>query len=108
MLTFTTTPRLLNLIVKGSSRSVSYPVVVFVHGGDFMFGTGSAYDGSLLASTQNIVVVTINYRLGVLDASCIDMVGGKEYRGRNQNQISIDFPEKNQQVPASIIRQRQK
>ncbi|XP_078688679.1 pyrethroid hydrolase Ces2a-like [Branchiostoma floridae x Branchiostoma belcheri] len=51
---------------KGSSRSVSYPVVVFVHGGDFMFGTGSAYDGSLLAATQNIVVVTINYRLGVL------------------------------------------
>ncbi|CAH1270706.1 NLGN4X [Branchiostoma lanceolatum] len=58
----------LNIYVphKSSSRSTSYPVVVFVHGGDYMFGTGSAYDGSLLAATQNIVVVTINYRLGVL------------------------------------------
>ncbi|XP_035680639.1 cholinesterase 1-like [Branchiostoma floridae] len=51
---------------KHSKKPKKYPVLVFVHGGDFMFGTGSAYDGSLLAATQNIVVVTINYRLGVL------------------------------------------
>ncbi|KAI8502059.1 Neuroligin-3 [Branchiostoma belcheri] len=49
-----------------SKKPKKYPVLVFVHGGDYMFGTGSAYDGSLLAATQNIVVVTINYRLGVL------------------------------------------
>ncbi|XP_078689048.1 fatty acyl-CoA hydrolase precursor, medium chain-like [Branchiostoma floridae x Branchiostoma belcheri] len=51
---------------KHSKKPKKYPVLVFVHGGDYMFGTGSAYDGSLLAATQNIVVVTINYRLGVL------------------------------------------
>ena len=44
------------------------PVMVFLHGGGFVLGTGSdsTYDGSVLASTQNVVVVTLNYRLGSL------------------------------------------
>jgi len=42
------------------------PVVVFVHGDDFEFGTGNAYDGSVLAAYGRVVVVTINYRVGVL------------------------------------------
>jgi len=42
------------------------PVVVFVHGEDFEFGTGNAYDGSVLAAYGHVIVVTINYRLGVM------------------------------------------
>jgi para-nitrobenzyl esterase len=42
------------------------PVMVFIHGGAFLFGTGSDYDGSQFAEEGDIVVVTINYRLGVL------------------------------------------
>jgi len=42
------------------------PVVVFVHGDDFEMGTGNAYDGSVLAAYGHVVVITINYRLGVL------------------------------------------
>ncbi|XP_078613814.1 neuroligin-4, X-linked-like [Branchiostoma floridae x Branchiostoma japonicum] len=47
----------------GSER---YPlaVMVFIHGGGYTYGAGSAYDGSVLASLGNVVVVTINYRLG--------------------------------------------
>jgi para-nitrobenzyl esterase len=41
------------------------PVMVWIHGGGFASGSGSAYDGALLASTGDIVIVTINYRLGV-------------------------------------------
>lgn len=41
------------------------PVLFWIHGGGFMSGSGDLYDGSLLARTNNIVVVTINYRLGV-------------------------------------------
>jgi len=42
------------------------PVLIYVHGGGFMAGDGSEkrYDGAALAK-QGIVVVTINYRLGV-------------------------------------------
>lgn len=42
------------------------PVVVFIHGESYETGTGNAYDGSMLAAYGMVVVVTINYRLGVL------------------------------------------
>jgi para-nitrobenzyl esterase len=44
------------------------PVMVWVHGGGFMSGSGHIpwYDGSTLARVGDVVVVTINYRLGAL------------------------------------------
>lgn len=44
------------------------PVMVFVHGGAFILGAGSEplYDGRRLATRGDVVVVTVNYRLGVL------------------------------------------
>ncbi|MEI7858193.1 MAG: carboxylesterase family protein [Acidimicrobiales bacterium] len=44
------------------------PVMVWVHGGSFMTGSGSGglYRGGVLASEGDVVVVTINYRLGFL------------------------------------------
>jgi para-nitrobenzyl esterase len=39
------------------------PVMVWIHGGAFIFGSGSTYDGTQFAK-QGIVVVTVNYRLG--------------------------------------------
>ncbi|XP_063430526.1 neuroligin-4, X-linked-like isoform X6 [Mytilus trossulus] len=42
------------------------PVMVFVHGESYEIGTGNAYEGSVLASYGEVIVVTVNYRLGVL------------------------------------------
>ncbi|CAG2157619.1 Phenmedipham hydrolase [Cupriavidus yeoncheonensis] len=44
----------------------SLPVFVFIHGGGFMTGGGSApwYDGERLARDGRFIVVTVNYRLG--------------------------------------------
>lgn len=42
------------------------PVVVWVHGGSNETGNGADYDASKLATRGGVVVVTINYRLGVL------------------------------------------
>ena len=44
------------------------PVLVWIHGGAFVTGSGSGafYDGASLARRGDVVVVTINYRLGVL------------------------------------------
>ncbi|MPS67887.1 MAG: carboxylesterase/lipase family protein [Novosphingobium sp.] len=42
------------------------PVMVWIHGGAFMAGGSNAYDASRLAQEGDIVVVTINYRVGVL------------------------------------------
>ncbi|XP_078736161.1 neuroligin-3-like isoform X2 [Lampetra fluviatilis] len=41
-------------------------VLVYVHGGSYMEGTGNLLDGSVLASYGNVIVITVNYRLGVL------------------------------------------
>ena len=48
------------------------PVALFIHGDSFSWGSGNLYDGSGLAAFGNIVVVTINYRLGVLGRFIID------------------------------------
>jgi len=44
------------------------PVMVWVHGGSFVSGSGagSLYRGGMLAREGDVVVVTINYRLGML------------------------------------------
>ena len=40
------------------------PVLFWIHGGGNVSGSGDQFDGSLLAQSDNIIVVTINYRLG--------------------------------------------
>ncbi|KAJ8390083.1 hypothetical protein AAFF_G00110970 [Aldrovandia affinis] len=42
------------------------PVMVYIHGGSYMEGTGNVIDGSVLASYGNVIVITLNYRVGVL------------------------------------------
>lgn len=40
--------------------------MVYIHGGSYMEGTGNMIDGSVLASYGNVIVITLNYRVGVL------------------------------------------
>jgi para-nitrobenzyl esterase len=56
----------LNVWTPSPRPSSPLPVIVFIHGGDWIYGSGSlaAYDGTLLAEAGPAVVVTINYRLG--------------------------------------------
>ena len=44
------------------------PVMVWIHGGAFTLGSGGSrlYDGTHLAARGDVVVVTLNYRLGAL------------------------------------------
>ena len=49
----------------GTDAGVALPVLVFIHGGSFIFGAGSDYDGTWLAANNGVVVVTLNYRLGL-------------------------------------------
>ena len=52
------------------------PVLLFIHGGAFITGAGSDYDGAHLAAHGPAVIVTINYRLGPLGFLQLDRLGG--------------------------------
>ena len=43
----------------------NFPVMFWIHGGANIFGAGSQYDFSALATSQQVIIVTMNYRLGV-------------------------------------------
>ncbi len=44
------------------------PVMVWIHGGSFVSGSGAGalYRGGTLVRDRDVVVVTVNYRLGIL------------------------------------------
>ena len=56
------------LSIYTPSRQGKRPVMVFLHGGAFVSGGGELpwYDGDRLAAEQDVVVVTVTYRLGAL------------------------------------------
>lgn len=56
----------LNIWTPADSKSDNLPVLVFIHGGGFQtnYSFAPQFDGELMAA-QGIVVVTINYRLGL-------------------------------------------
>ena len=57
----------LNVWTPASDPSAKRPVMVWIHGGSLLFGSGGTpiYSGAPLA-TRGAVVVTINYRMGAL------------------------------------------
>ena len=51
---------------KMDAQQRPLPVMVWIHGGGNTLGAGSNYDMANFAADQQLVVVTINYRLGLL------------------------------------------
>ena len=57
----------LNVYAPASAKPNSrLPVFFWIHGGALVSGTGASYDPSVIVAQNNIIVVTINYRLGAL------------------------------------------
>jgi para-nitrobenzyl esterase len=59
------------------------PVMVWIHGGAFVIGSGRTliYAGSRLARQGDVVVVTINYRLGALGFAHLGLTGAPGFAG---------------------------
>eukprot|EP00794_Sanderia_malayensis_P000223 gene227-838_t len=53
-------------IYRPSNATGHLPVMVWIHGGGYLTGARMFYDSSILSTMHNIIVVTINYRLGAL------------------------------------------
>lgn len=50
---------------EAESGNPGLPVMVWIHGGGNTIGSAEVYDGSVLAVREGVVVVTLQYRLGV-------------------------------------------
>ena len=56
------------LFTDESGASIDKPMatLVYIHGESYEWNSGNLYDGTVLAAHSNIIVVTINFRLGIL------------------------------------------
>ncbi len=65
------------------------PVLVWIHGGGFLSGTGATpwYDGRTFVVDHDLVVVSINYRLGALGFLHLGAIGGEAYASSGLNGI---------------------
>ncbi|CAD5932567.1 Carboxylic ester hydrolase [Streptomyces sp. KY75] len=72
----------LNVYTPAHRTARPLPVMFWIHGGGFSFGSGNSEDGSQIAEANDVVVVTINYRLGVfgfLDLPGLSRQGAGNY-----------------------------
>ncbi len=82
----------LDVFTKGLNDGGKRPVMVWMHGGGFEQGSGSApgYEGGSLARHQDVVVVCVNHRLNVLGYLYLDEVAGPEFAGSgNAGQLDL-------------------
>lgn len=67
----------LNIYRPASARNA--PIMVWVHGGFFTGGSGRFFDGHALAREYGVVVVTVNYRVGLMGFLAARGVGDGNY-----------------------------
>lgn len=74
---------------SGTQPGDSKPVMVWLHGGAYVLGSSSQplYDGRRLASRGDVVIVTLNYRLGAL--GFLDLSGLSSPRRRFDSNVGI-------------------
>lgn len=62
--------------ITEENKDKKYPVMFWIHGGGFNTGSGDwEYYGPDYLVKQNVIVVTINYRLGVFGFLCAPQWG---------------------------------
>ncbi|KAJ7736560.1 carboxylesterase [Mycena maculata] len=74
------------------------PVLFWIFGGGFTFGTGSLleYDGTSLAANQDIVVVTVNYRTNIFGfPSSADLPIAQNNLGLLDQELALEWVQSN-------------
>ncbi len=71
----------LNIFTPGLNDERKRPVMVWLHGGGFSSGSGSGriLDGTSLAHTHDVVVVTLNHRLNVFGYTYLGDAMGSDF-----------------------------
>jgi para-nitrobenzyl esterase len=73
----------LNVWTRGLGDGRKRPVMVWFHGGGYVYGSGAwpAFDGANLARRGDVVVVTVNHRLNVFGHLYLDEMFGPAFAG---------------------------
>ncbi|MEU0879895.1 carboxylesterase family protein [Lentzea sp. NPDC005914] len=83
----------LNVTTPASGHRL--PVMVWIHGGNFMTGSGGEYDARAFAARAGVVVVTINYRLGALGFFGYPGLPGSGSFGLDDQQKALSWVRRN-------------
>jgi para-nitrobenzyl esterase len=75
----------------GATEGRKLPVLVYIHGGGFGGGTGSARDGAPLAASNDMIVIMINYRLGPLGWLALPALDAETPRASSGNYGLLDM-----------------
>jgi para-nitrobenzyl esterase len=62
-------------VIRPAGGGTDLPVICWIHGGSYTTGSANDYNASILAAQGDVVIVAVNYRLGVfgfLDVSPLD------------------------------------
>lgn len=92
----------LNIWTPAAPSDAALPVMVWLHGGAFLLGTASQpdYHGTRLAAGNDVVVVTLNFRIGIegfghiegapANRGLLDVVAALEWVRRNIREFGGD------------------
>jgi para-nitrobenzyl esterase len=71
----------LNLWTASLNPAAKRPVMLWLHGGGYVVGSGGnpRYDGSNLATRQDVVVIAINHRLNAFGFLDLSGIGGEKF-----------------------------
>lgn len=78
-----------------------YPVMLWIHGGAYFLGSGSQFDPTTMVTQGDVIVVTINYRLGALGflahpaLSAESPYGGSGNYGIMDQQLALQWVQRN-------------
>jgi para-nitrobenzyl esterase len=75
----------------GDAPPHGFPVMVWIHGGSFTSLKGSEYDPSPLVEKGNVIVVTINYRLGALGVLAHPALDSEDHLKANYQLMDQQF-----------------
>ncbi|MGI5499573.1 carboxylesterase/lipase family protein [Lentzea sp. CA-135723] len=85
----------LNVTTPASTSPKPRPVMVWIHGGSFVSGGASMYDARWLATKNDAVVVTVNYRLGVFGFFGYPGLPGSGTFGLADQQAALKWVQRN-------------
>ena len=73
----------INVWTPSGEQSAPLPVMVWIHGGGFRFGSSrnSTYNGQALSEKGNVIIVSFNYRLGMFGFLALPELTDESPRG---------------------------